>query len=203
VTPAPTPAAVDGRVERRERNRGAVVEALLELYREGNLAPSAELIARRAGVSPRSLFRYFEDLDALVREAVRQQQERLAPALARTIDPDQPFAARVDALVVARLDLFDAMGPVARVARAAAPHQPAVAEELARIRSVLRDQLATAFAAELGAMPSAERHRALAAADVVASWEAVDLLRRDQGLDRAGAGAVVGHGLRALLGGGA
>jgi adenosylcobyric acid synthase len=44
-------------------------------------------------------------------------------------------------------------------------------------------------------------HRALAAADVVASWESVDLLRHDQSLDRAAAGAVVAHGLRALFGG--
>jgi AcrR family transcriptional regulator len=198
---AAEPTPLDGRVERRERNRTAVVEALLDLYREGVLAPSADVIARRAGVSPRSLFRYFDDLDALVREAVRQQQDRLAPELARTVDSGLPFEDRVAGLVALRLDLFDAMGPVARVARAAAPHQAPVALELGRIRAILRDQLAALFAAELGAMAPADRDRALAAADVVASWESVDLLRHDQGLDRAAAAAVVAHGLRALFGG--
>ena len=194
-------ASLDGRVERRERNRSAVVEALLDLYREGQLAPSAEVIARRAGVSPRSLFRYFDDLDALVREAVRQQQERLAPKLARTVDPSLPFDARVDRLVEQRLELYDAMGSVARVARSIAPQQPVVAAELGRIRGVLRAQLAAVFGPELAAMAAADRARALAAADLVSSWEAVDLLERDHDLDRSAAGAVVAHGLRTLLGG--
>jgi beta-phosphoglucomutase-like phosphatase (HAD superfamily) len=64
-----------------------------------------------------------------------------------------------------------------------------------------RPRLEAAFAAELAAMPPDDRSRALAAADVVASWESVDLLRHDQSLDRAAAGAVVAHGLRALFGG--
>ena len=46
---------VDGRHLRRERNREAVVEALLEFYREGNLQPSATEVAERAGSSARSV----------------------------------------------------------------------------------------------------------------------------------------------------
>ena len=42
----------DGRQLRRERNREAVVEALLDLYRDGNLQPSSEEIAARSGLSP-------------------------------------------------------------------------------------------------------------------------------------------------------
>jgi AcrR family transcriptional regulator len=197
---ATEPTPIDGRVERRERNRAAVVEALLSLYRDGVLAPSAEVIARRAGVSPRSLFRYFDDLDALVREAIRQQQERIGPALARTVDARLPFDRRVDELVAARLGLYEAMGAVAGVARSVAAQQPLVAGELARIRRLLREQVADLFAGELAAMGPADRSRALAAADVVTSWESVDLLVHDQGLDRAAAGAAVGLALRSLLG---
>ena len=200
---SPVPAAddvrLDGRAERRERNRASVVEALLDLYREGQLAPSAELIARRAGVSPRSLFRYFDDVDALVREAVAQQQARLAPMLVVTIDPALPFDRRLQELVALRLDLYEAMGPVARVARAIAAQQPRVASELGRIRGVLREQLASAFAPELTAMREPARARALATADVLASWEAVDLLRSDQGLARPEAAAAVAAGLTAVL----
>lgn len=191
---------VDGRVERRERNRTAVVEALLDLYREGQLAPSADLIAARAGVSPRSLFRYFDDIDALIEEAVRQQQARLAPRMAIELDPTDPFERRLEQVVEARMELFEAMGPVARVARSIAPQQPRVADELARIRGNLRDQLAAAFDPELRARRGAARDRALAAADVLSSWEAVDLLRHDQGLDRDEAAATVTSGLRAVLG---
>jgi AcrR family transcriptional regulator len=193
---APT---TDGRVERRERNRAAVVEALLDLYRQGQLAPSADAIARQAGVSPRSLFRYFDDLDALVREAVRQQQAHLAPSMALEVDPELPLDDRLARLVDARLDLYEAMGAVARVARRIAHQQPPVAEELGRIRAVLRDQVAEAFAPELAARRGSARAEALAAADVLISWEAVDLLRSVHGLDRSGIAAALVTGLRGVL----
>ncbi len=189
----------DGRVERRERNRAAVVEALLDLYRQGQLAPSADAIARQAGVSPRSLFRYFDDLDALIREAVRQQQDHLAPTMAFEVDPGLPLDERLGRLVDARLDLYEAMGAVARVARRVAHQQPPVADELGRIRAVLRDQVAAAFAPELAARRSTAGAEALAAADVLISWEAVDLLRSVHGLDRTGVAAALVTGLRGVL----
>jgi AcrR family transcriptional regulator len=193
---APT---TDGRVERRERNRAAVVEALLDLYRQGQLAPSADAIARQAGVSPRSLFRYFDDLDALIREAVRQQKAHLAPKMAFEVDPGLPFDERLAQLVAARLDLYEAMGAVARVARRVAHQQPPVADELGRIRAVLRDQVAEAFAPELAARRGGAGAEALAAADVLISWEAVDLLRSIHGLDRTGIAAALVTGLRGVL----
>ena len=42
--------AADGRVLRGERNRQAIVDALLALYEEGVLRPSANEVAERAGV---------------------------------------------------------------------------------------------------------------------------------------------------------
>jgi AcrR family transcriptional regulator len=189
----------DGRAQRRERNRTAVVEALLDLYREGDLTPSSDAIAARAGVSPRSLFRYFEDVDSLVREAIERQQAHLAPTFAARVDPALPFDERLAQLVAHRLELYGEMGHVARVARAAAPRQPLVAAELARIRGVLRDEVATVFAAELDRRPPAERAGALALADVVVSWEAVDVLRAVHGLDGEALAATVRAGLRAVL----
>ena len=45
---APADPGVDGRTARRDRNRAAVVDALLELYRDGNLRPSSLEIAELA-----------------------------------------------------------------------------------------------------------------------------------------------------------
>ena len=100
----------DGRQLRRERNREAVVEALLDLYREGNLRPSTEEIATRAGLSPRSLFRYFDDVDDLTRTAVRHQHERAQHLVPIGAGPHEPLADRVDTLVAQRFRLFDAVG---------------------------------------------------------------------------------------------
>ena len=80
AVPTPTTAPpTDGRARRRERNREAVVAALLELYREGRLQPSADEVAERAGVSVRSVFRYLDDTEAMVRAGSTRQQQHLAP----------------------------------------------------------------------------------------------------------------------------
>jgi AcrR family transcriptional regulator len=172
----------DGRNQRRDRNRDAVVTALLELYREGRLGPSAEEIAARAGISVRSLFRYFDDVDALVRAAIARQQEHLAPLWALDTGPDRPFAERVERFVTARVRLLRGMGEVGRIARTLAVRQPLILAELARIRHTLRAQLAELFAPELEAIPAGERRNVLAAGDVVVSWESFDLMHNDQGL---------------------
>jgi len=56
---------VDGRTLRGERNRQALLDAALEMLEEGNLAPSAQEIAQRAGVGLRGLFRHFGDMEGL------------------------------------------------------------------------------------------------------------------------------------------
>jgi TetR/AcrR family transcriptional regulator, regulator of autoinduction and epiphytic fitness len=190
----------DGRNLRRERNREAVVTALLEIYREGNLGPSAEEIAARAGISARSLFRYFADVEDLVRTAIARQQQHLAPLAVLDIPGDLPLAERVDRFVAARVRLLEGMGEVGRVARSIATRQPLVLAELARIRGSLRRQLTALFAPELAAMSPAGRRAAVAAADVVCSWESFDLMHNDQGLSGDDAAAVMRAALLRLLG---
>ena len=195
-----TEVPTDGRRLRRDRNREAVVSALLELYRAGTIAPSTDEIAERAGISARSLFRYFDDGDDLVRTAIERQQEHLAPLFALDVDPSAPFADRVEAFVAARVRLVEAMGQVGRVARNLASKQPRIAGELGRIRAVLRGQVADLFAAELAACTRADAAATLGALDVLTSWESYHLLRDDQGLSRSAATAAIATGVRRLLG---
>jgi len=195
-----TDAVPDGRRLRRDRNREAVVQALLGLYREGNLTPSTDEIAERAGISARSLFRYFDDVDALVRTAVARQQEHLASLYGLSARPEQPLEERVERFVADRTRLLDAMGPVGQLARSLAPRQPQVAAELGRIRAVLRSQVVDVFGPELAVVPAAEHDGVLAALDVACSWEARHLLRQDQRLGKAAAARVMALSIRRLLG---
>jgi len=57
--------AADGRVIRGERNRQTLLDAAYDLIEEGNLAPSAQEIAQRAGVGLRGVFRHFGDMEGL------------------------------------------------------------------------------------------------------------------------------------------
>ncbi len=189
----------DGRRARRERNREAVVDAMLALYREGVLWPSSEEIATRAGVSARSLFRYFDDVDDLAREAVARQQEHLLPLWDLDIDPVAPVGDRITSFVAHRVRLLEGMGEVGRVARIRSTQQPRIASELARARRGMRAQTATAFAPELDGLAEAERTALLATLDALTSWEAYDLMRHDQGLSAPSARSALALALRRLL----
>ena len=188
----------DGRQLRRARNRDAVVEALLDLYGEGNLRPSADEIAARSGLSPRSLFRYFDDVDDLIRAAVTRQQARVIPLVPIEATPADPLPVRITALVAQRFRIFDAVGNAAAVVRLRAPFEPVLDSALARHRQFLRTQIATLFAVELAAMGTSAES-VLAAADVVTSYESRHLLVNDQRLDPSGAMSVIADTLAALF----
>ena len=194
------PGTVDGRSLRRGRNRSAVVDAVLELYGDGVLVPSADDIAARSGISARSIFRYFDDVDDLVRASIARQQERLEPRWALDVTCEEPLDERIDRFVASRIGLLEAMGNVGRVARMRAPVEPVLAEELARIRTRLRRQVAVVFAPELDTLGPAGAD-VLAACDIMTSWEAHDLLRNDQGLGRRATADAMTGAVRRLLGG--
>ena len=198
--PSPlAPVTTDGRQLRRERNREAVVDALLDLYREGNLQPGTEEIAARSGLSPRSLFRYFDDVDDLIRTAIRHQEHRVNHLVPIEVGPDRPLADRVQALVDQRFRLFDAVGHAAVVARLRSPFQPVLAEEVHQHRAFLRSQIATLFAAELADRDKGSAAAVLAAADVLTSFESCQLLLQGQGLSPARARAAIVGALTALF----
>src|SRR5205814_1543558 len=110
---------LDGRRMRRTLNREAVLDALMALFEEGHYAPSTNEIAERAGISPRSLFRYFDDVDDLNRAVVERELAAARPLLDAPIGPDAPTEDKIDAVVAARLRLHEATAPAARAARLA------------------------------------------------------------------------------------
>lgn len=166
----------------RERNREAVVDALLDLYSEGKLNPSADEVAERSGVSRRSLFRYFDGLDDLCRAAIERQHRRAAP-LAELKDIGKgPLASRIQRLVAQRAALFEVIAPAARVGRHRAPYQPMLAEQIHKSRVLFRRQIERHFEPELRGLDPERRRETLAALDVLCSFESFEFLRTVQGL---------------------
>ena len=193
-------AAEDGRHARRDRNRLAVVDAMLSLYAAGNLDPSSDEIAERAGLSPRSLFRYFEDLDDLVRVAISRQHERLLPTSALDVSSAGALSDRVSRLVAQRVRLFDRIGSVGIVSRVRAPFQPLIASELALSRSFLRRQIEQLFAPEMAQRGAAGAASAIATIDVLTSFESLHLMRGDQQLSGAQIEAALADAITKILG---
>ena len=85
---------VDGRRLRSERSRLAIIEATLSLMYEGNLIPTAQAIAERAGVGIRSFFRHFADMDTLF-AAVDERDRDKYEALFRGGDRDGTLEDRI------------------------------------------------------------------------------------------------------------
>jgi AcrR family transcriptional regulator len=183
---------VDGRRLRRTNNREAVLDALGELFAEGNDQPSTAEIADRAGLSLRSLFRYFDDVDDLYRAAIERALDAARPLLDVGVGADAPTAVKIEHVVAARMRLYDAIEPAARAARACAHRHAVVAAQIAESRSFLRHQLVKLFASELDGPR-------LAAVDVLLSFESHQLLRRAQRLSRPKTAAALTDALRALL----
>ena len=140
---------VDGRRQRRAGNRQAVLDALVELFGEDRFQPSTVEISERAGISARSLFRYFDDQDDLVRAAIDHNLTAARPLLEIDIAPDTPTAEKVERIVAARMRLFEATAPAARAARVSAHRHEVLATQIRESRALLRAQLRRTFAPEL------------------------------------------------------
>jgi AcrR family transcriptional regulator len=169
-------------VLRAERTRRVVVEAFLDLVREGAIHPTARQISDRSGVSMRSIFRLFEDVDALAMAGIAAHLERVAPLFAPP-EAAGARAERVAALVAQRRRLYEAITPVRRLGIRLAPRSRRIATSLARANTVLRDQLTAQFAPELTPLRPRPRADVIEALDAVTSWEAWERLRTSQGLD--------------------
>lgn len=177
TTAAPdSPPPADGRRASRHRNLLAVVDAMLELFAEGNLDPGAQEVANRSGVSRRSVFRYFEDMEALGRAAIQRMHDRLEQYAVPSAPADAPLPERVAALAEQRVNLYSRGAPAARVMRVRAPFRPLMHEELDRNRKLLDTQVANYFQPELAAIDDAVRHEIAAALGVLYSFECFDAL---------------------------
>jgi AcrR family transcriptional regulator len=174
VASAPQQTELDGRRVRRRQNREAVIDALVEMFHAGIYAPGAAQVAERARLSPRSLFRYFDDIDDLTQAAIDRQLAQAQPLLDPGVGPETPLSSRIAAFVAARVRLHEATTPGARAARACAHRNPVVALQVRDSRAFLRKQVRQLFP-ELAGRPGR-----LAAVDALCSFETFDLMRGDQ-----------------------
>ncbi len=71
----------DGRRERSRSSRSKIVMAMLEVVSKGEYTPSAARVAEVAGVGLRSVFRHFEDMDALFGEMNEIIEARVLPTI--------------------------------------------------------------------------------------------------------------------------
>ncbi len=193
-------ADVDGRAERRRRNTDAVLDAVHELFVEGQHEPTAEDVAARSGVSLRSVYRYFPDRDRLLQAALQRRLAVAEPLFHIDGLGVGSLEERIQRFADHRIVLYDAMAPTARVALSSSASTPAIAQAVRRRRAQLTDQARRQFASELEALPDHQAGDLLAAIDLLCQFESVEALRVDRDLSPALAHRVLVTALRALLG---
>jgi TetR/AcrR family transcriptional regulator, regulator of autoinduction and epiphytic fitness len=178
----PEGATEDGRLARSARTRRAIVDALRSLHHEGDLRPTAHRVAERAGVSLRTVWQHFNDLETLLVEAGRRDFE-IAFGFVTTIDESAPLRLRLEQLVRQRVRMYEELSPVWRAARLQEPFSPAIRSNRDVLLRLGREQVERVFAPELAALPPGRRATTLAAVQVALVWATWESLRTELGLD--------------------
>ncbi len=193
------PADGDGRTARRHRNRLAALDAAFELFSEGNALPSIEDVAVRAGLSSRSMYRYFTDAHELHLLALARRAEVAEPLYRLDQLGEGPLAERIDRVVDQRLRLYDETAPSIRMAFAIAPSLPAIRQQVEARKKQLSDQLREHFSPELHVQPKSAGESVLACVDVLCQFESLEQLRVERGMSRDRTRTTLVLGLRVLL----
>ena len=173
--PGGTTGPLDGRTARGQRTRRAVVDALLALHREGDLTPTAQRVAERAGVALRTVFGHFSDLETLWAEAGARQLEELG-ALATPVEASLPLAARTAAFCASRARVLEALLPVVRAARLREHASPALQRNRRLFVEAGDEEVRRVFAGELAGSPDVLH--ALSVVAGAAGWEGLRVDRR-------------------------
>jgi AcrR family transcriptional regulator len=189
--------APDGRAARTARTRHLIADSLLELLEEGDLQPTAQRIADRAGISLRLIYHHFGDLESLFRATAMRQAERMA-ALAIPIPVDGPLSVRIAAFCGQRARMLEWITPVRRAALLYEPFS----DELRRAREAFVDAgdqlLFSLFEPELERCDAPLRPLTKASLAAVTTWNSWDALRT-AGHDPGEAEAVLRHMVTTLL----
>lgn len=185
--------ALDGRHLRSRTTRAKIVAALLELVRDGDVAPSAARVAEAAGVGLRTVFRHFDEMETLYREMADAIEAQVMPTMLK------PFAAtewrgRLREMADRRIDIYETIMPY-RISASVKRFQSAfLMQGYHRQLQLERSSLHAVLPASVIADPPTA-----SAIEVTISFQCWRRLRHDQGLAIADARAVIHTLLEAVL----
>lgn len=172
---APDVLKVDGRRQRSERTRQAIILAYLELLRRNGVMPTAAQIADEAGYSSRSIFERFSDLDALslatADYAIAQGQ---AEAAAYDVDGDRP--ARIHSHVKTRALACEKWLPLWRIITSL-DQIVDLKTRVVLVRLANIERMKLMYAPELETLAEPPRHQLLIALAALTSFESWDQMR--------------------------
>ena len=191
--------AVDGRSLRRERNRQDIVDALLGLIENGETEISAALIASKAGLSERSIFRYFDDVNDLYRSVCDLAfSKEIEYALIDDVGVGS-LDTKIENFVNQRVRIYTMNEKIAPAARSFAFKNPVIKNQLVVGRKLLRTQIIKHFAEELSVFDKQQQQVAVAIIDSLTTFEYYDMMRSDQKMSVQAIKSVLTESIRKAL----
>lgn len=187
------PERVDGRRERSARTRRTIVASLIDMIEEGQTAPTAGQIAKRAGVAVRSIRQHFPSREALFAAAAAEHARRVEPT-SRSIDPSLPLDRRIEAFVSARATELETTAPVRRATSLMASVTLGRAMDAAWQQR--RREVEEVFSKEI----AGGGKDLLDTLDLLAHARTWDTLRNSMQLTPAAAAAIMTRSIRSILG---
>jgi len=184
---------VDGRRLRSERSKLAIVEAALDLIDEGELVPTAQRVAERAGVGIRSFFRHFEDMEALF-VAVDAHARESYEGVFLGGDRDGSLEERIDHFVRRHGDAYDNVWNMVLSTQAQLWRSPVLRKNYARSQRGLRKDLDD-WLPELQILKADQRE----AVDAIASFEMWHRLRAHQNLSKKASIEIIASLIKGLI----
>lgn len=174
------------------------MNALWDLVTAGDVSPTAQRIADSAGVSVRSVYQHFVDVEGLYADATARTFASIRDE-SSNVDAALPFARRADAFADERATLLERLLPFHRAIRVVEATSDRVRAEYDAMARWERERVAATFAPELRRGPRARRARLLATLDALSSAEVWDHLRRN-GQSVRGARQVMRESIASVLG---
>ena len=165
----------DGRLARGQRTREAVIDALFDLYAEGNLTPTIEDIASRVGRTTRSIYTHFQDKEALA-VAMAERLLELHGELFRARPLTGTRAERIDGIAAHRAEFYETVAPVRRSTLVRIHRSPELQQQQAFLAAHFRKQLTRTFEHELSTLDDDVAAEVLELLDLHTSWETWDRL---------------------------
>ena len=171
------------------------MDALLALHDEGDLTPTAQRVAAKAGVALRTVYGHFTDMETLYAEAGERELRRLY-AVAEVVPQELPLRERIERFCRSRARVLEYLLPVMRATRIREPFSPQLARNRSRYIATADAEVERVFARELAGSGGPRTLDALYLATGGPAWDA---LRTDRHLDPAAAEAVMRRTVTALL----
>lgn len=193
-TPSRTESKVDGRRERSATSRRRILAALVELLENGEPSPTAESIAAKAGVSLRTVFRHFEEMENLHLEIATMVFAKIRPILEQPLERTEWPAVLFES-VSRRAELFEAIAPYKTAMDVHRHRSRLVADKHRRVAELSRDFAAAHMPEQVKRDP-----QLVELLNLILSIETWQRLREQQGLSAAEAEAAVKRAAAAIAG---